>query len=195
MASFFPVGSFAATDLRAEVVSQREDLRLMQEKVGQAQNDLQAMKGENAELQKDVDRLKAEMKSVNTSLDDMKKDISRLEEMIRKLDAAREQDRKTIIEEVGKEIDTLSRKVSRAETSRAEKSPKQVVQEGVEHIVEKGQTLNAIAETYGVSKKTIMEANKLTKSDLKVGQKLFIPTVPEKKDKSTKSKKSTTKSD
>lgn len=184
------ISSFSA-DLRQEVVSQREDLKALQEKFAQVQNDVQAMKGEHDAMQTDIERLKKDVKQTGDSLDDLKKEVARLEELIKRVDALREQDRKTIVEEVSKEIDRLVKKPSRAESATSEKPPKAAkpqTQEGYEHVVEKGQTLAAIAEVYGVTTKTIMEANHLKKTDLKVGQKLFIP-AEEKKIGKPKSKK------
>ena len=49
-------------------------------------------------------------------------------------------------------------------------------QRGVEHTVEAGQTLSAIASAYGVSTRVLVEANRLKNPDaLREGQKLFIP--------------------
>lgn len=47
---------------------------------------------------------------------------------------------------------------------------------GVEHVVESGQTLSAIAQAYGVTVSAIVKANKLSNpNSVRVGQKLFIP--------------------
>jgi len=52
---------------------------------------------------------------------------------------------------------------------------------GVWHAVKKYETLWRIARTYGVSQEEIKEANRLSSSAMKVGQKLFIPEVTEVK--------------
>ena len=47
---------------------------------------------------------------------------------------------------------------------------------GLEHVVESGQTLSAIAQAYGVTVSAIVKANKLANpNSVRVGQKLFIP--------------------
>ena len=51
--------------------------------------------------------------------------------------------------------------------------------EFVEHKVERGTTLTALAKAYGVSVSDIMKANKMKKPVLYAGQKLLIP-VPKK---------------
>ncbi len=168
------IASARDTDLLQEQVSQREDLRLLQEKIGQLQTDLRALKSDHESLNTTVSRLKTDLSDLHQSREQFQKDVERLDGLIRKLDAAREQDRKTIVEEVGREISHLSEK-NKPKPSSSGKPSKSQAQEGVEHTVEKGQTLTAIAEAYGVPKKAIMEANHLTSAELKAGQKLFIP--------------------
>ena len=47
---------------------------------------------------------------------------------------------------------------------------------GLQHVVESGQTLSAIAQAYGVTVSAIVRANKLANpNSVRVGQKLFIP--------------------
>jgi len=164
-----------STDLLREQVSQREDIHLLQEKLDQLKTDLQAIEVENETLNSEITSLKADLAAARKSHENFQKDIARLDGLLRKLDATREQDRETIVEEVGREINRLLKKDSSKPPPSSGKSPKPKVQEGVEHTVEKGQTLIAIAEAYKTSPKSIMEANHMTKPELKVEQKLFIP--------------------
>lgn len=158
-------------ELQKEQVSQREDIKQLQEKMGQTQSDVQAFRIENETLKAEVTRLKVQFSSVQ-------KEVAALEALIKKVDQVREQDRKTIVEEVSKEIAKLVKKTSGGNGGKAPpttKPPPVKTVEGLEHTVAKGESLAAIADAYGVSKKSIVEANKLTKSELKTGQKLFIP--------------------
>lgn len=51
-----------------------------------------------------------------------------------------------------------------------------VYAQGMEHVVETGQTLSQIAIAYGVTVDSLVEANKLKNPDsIRKGQKLFIP--------------------
>ena len=52
---------------------------------------------------------------------------------------------------------------------------------GVWHPVKKHETLWRIARTYGVAPEKIKEANRLSSSEIKVGQKLFVPAATEVK--------------
>lgn len=166
----FAIPAFAQEGLSREAVRQREDIHALQEKLGQFSNDVRAAQEDASSVKGDVARLKSETES-------LRKEISRLEGLLQKLDAAREQDRKTIVEEVAKEIASLRRSAP-PEAPRAAPTPKPakpVVEEGYEHIVAKGDFLASIAEAYGVTVSQIKEANNLKSNELKVGQKLFIP--------------------
>ncbi len=164
-----------STEMRQEQVSQREDIHQLQEKIGGLQSDVRSVREENDALKEEVSRLKEDLMDSRESNTQYQKDIERLDGLVKKLDTAREQDRKIIVEEVSNEISRLSKKISRPPPPDKEKISKSKVEEGVEHVVAKGDTLTAIAKAYGVSKKALMEANDLTKPDLKIGQKLFIP--------------------
>lgn len=171
---------FDDTDLQTEQVRQREDIRQLQEKLAQFQNDVRAAQTENESFKSEISRLKIDLASSQQAQIQFQKEIERLDGLIKKLDAARQQDRKTIVEEVGKEIARMiktsspSTTKSRSENPR-EKTSKPAVEEGLEHIVSKGESLFAIAEAYGVTVKSIKEANQLKTNELRVGQKLFIP--------------------
>ncbi|MBI4023488.1 MAG: LysM peptidoglycan-binding domain-containing protein, partial [Verrucomicrobia bacterium] len=202
MCALLLLAGCSTTELQKEQTSQREELRQLQEKIGQLHTDVQSVQTENESLHSEVDRLKADLAASHESNAQYEKEIERLDSLVKKLDTAREQDRKIIVEEVSQEISRLSKKVSASAApssktktpppkerdapppkGRAESPSKEHavtahkgrVEEGYEHVVAKGDTLTAIAEAYGVSKKAIMDANKLTKPDLKVGQKIFIP--------------------
>lgn len=170
--------SCQSTEIQREQASQREDLRQMQEKVDQLSSNMVAVQNENDGLKEEISRLKSDLDTSNEANAQHMKDIERLDDLVKKLDSAREQDRKIIVTEVSNEINRLSKKISSEgipSGSKSRNTSKPKMEEGVEHVVSKGETLVAIAKAYGVSVKTIMTANKLTKSDLKIGQKLFIP--------------------
>ena len=156
--------------LPRELVRQREDLRALQEKMGQVSNDARAAQEDVASMKGEVARLKSENES-------LRKEIARLEGLLQKLDAAREQDRRAIVEEVSKELATM-RKAATVEAPRpppSSKPQKPVMEEGYEHVVKKGEFLSAIADAYGVTVAQLKEANALKSNDLKVGQRLFVP--------------------
>ena len=164
-----------SNELEREQVSQREDIRELQERIGQLKSDVDMIQDENQMLRDEITQLKRDLSLSQNANVQYQKDIQRLDELVKTLDTAREQDRKIIVDEVSREISRLSKKISSQPSAPKAVSSKAQVEEGLEHIVAKGETLTAIAKAYGVSTQSIMNANKLSKPDLKIGQKLFIP--------------------
>ncbi len=168
--------STRTNEIQQEQVSQGEDIRQLQEKIGQLHSDVQAVAAENDALKAQVAQLKGDLAVSHDTNSQYQKDIQRLDDLVKKLDTAREQDRKLIVDEVSGEISRLSKKIPSAPPPAPKPKPAAPhVEQGVQHVVAKGDTLTAIAQAYGVSVKQIKEANHLGKAELKVGQKLFIP--------------------
>jgi len=164
-----------STDIKREQASQREDLHRLEEKVGFLEADLGQLQTENENLQAEITRVRKDLVAARAENSQYEKDINRLDGLVQKLDTAREQDRKIIVDEVTREIGRLSKKLSSQPSAAPGEAPKGKVEHGVEHTVAKGETLYAIARAYGISVQEIQEANKLGSTSLKVGQKLFIP--------------------
>lgn len=164
---FLALSGRAQESVTREMARQREDLRALQEKLGQFSNDVRGAQEDAAAFKGDLARLKSENES-------LRKEIARLEGLIQKLDAAREQNRRAIVEEVSKELAAF-RKTMAAESSKPAPPPKPVFEEAYEHVVKKGEYLAAIAEAYGVTVAQIKEANQLKSNELKAGQTLLIP--------------------
>lgn len=159
--------------VQREQARQSEDIRRIQEQIGQVANDTRAMQAENEALKAEVARLKTGLAADQ----EVRKELERLDGLIRKVDAAREQDRKVIIEEVARALGQIKQPavIPTPPKNKSVKSAKNPVEEGYEHVVKKGEYLAAIAEAYGVTVKAIKDANQLKTNELKSGQKLFIP--------------------
>lgn len=181
-----------STQIKQEQAAQREDIRELQDKIGKLQTDIVSVQSENDDLKSQVANLKEDLQASRETNTTYRKDIARLDELIKKLDTAREQDRKIIVDEVSSEIGRLSKKIQASTPPPAAPEGHEIIEEGLEHEVSKGETLLAIAKAYGVTMKQIREANNLKSDTLKTGQKLFIPkaSTPTKTSpsKSTKSK-------
>jgi LysM repeat protein len=83
------------------------------------------------------------------------------------VDAARLKDNKALVDELARQLATLganARPLKPAATGDAR-----------EHVVQKGETLTAIARAHGVSVAALRKANNLASDALAVGQKLAIP--------------------
>jgi LysM repeat protein len=169
-------------EIKQEQASQRADIQDLQDRLGKLQSDMVSVQSENDALKTQIANLKEDLSASRESNEQYQKDIARLDDLVKRLDTAREQDRKIIVDEVSQEISRLSKKVQAASAPAPQPAP--VTEEGVEHVVAKGETLNAIAKAYGVTAKQIQDANKLSSTSLKIGQKLFIP----QKSKSSSSK-------
>ena len=88
------------------------------------------------------------------------------------LDAARETDKKVILDQLAKELATMSG--SHGGGGRRA-NPSGGPANGNEYVVQKGDTLTSIAKNNGVTVADLKKANNLTSDSLKVGQKLVIP--------------------
>ncbi len=159
----------------------REDMRLLQEENRRLKGRIEAFDLEVERLNRSVDLLRAAPGGPSMAdLQALQQRIAALETQLRSLDAARERDRKEI-------IDTLTARISQVVSASGAARPRPAAppqtaprrtgpQEGYEHVVEAGQSLSAIAAAYGVTPKAIIDANNLTNPNvLRVGQKLFIP--------------------
>lgn len=158
----------------------RAEIAVMQERNRKLQGRLEGIELELERLQRSIESLqRAPAGPSAAEVQTLQARLAALDTQITSVDAAREKDRQEI-------INTLSTKISQLVGAQAAAArPKAVTpaaakrsgpQEGYEHVVEPGQTLSAIAAAYGVSSKTIIDANNLAKPDqLRVGQKLFIP--------------------
>ncbi|HMP75799.1 MAG TPA: LysM peptidoglycan-binding domain-containing protein [Kiritimatiellia bacterium] len=158
----------------------REDMRLLQEENRRLKGRTEAFDLEIERLNRTVEMLRSAPGGPTVAdLQSLQQRIAALETQLRALDAARERDRKEI-------IDTLTARISQVVAGSSNNRPRPTTttttkrpsgpQEGYEHVVESGQTLSAIASAYNVSAKSIIDANNLTRPDqLRVGQKLFIP--------------------
>ena len=126
-------------------------------------------------------------------------ELNKVVETIRKLDAQREADKKQILEEItnlGKSLrDSLtpaprpSREPPPSEKPEKKNGAPPANPEGAWYVIEKGNTLTAIIAAHNeefkkkgrkTSLKLVLDANpKVEPKSLNVGQKIFIPMVPE----------------
>ena len=98
--------------------------------------------------------------------------LARVEQRVEEVNRLREQDKQQIVDSLSERIAQILRASAPASNSRRPA----VSGYGREHVVAAGQTLSDIAKAYGVTVKTIADANNLSNLDvLRVGQKLFIP--------------------
>lgn len=126
-------------------------------------------------LRKAEDRGNSAEDARKTDMAGLERKITALESRMAALEAAREKDKKEIVDKLSEAMaELVNRKLS-------QQSPRPVQQQrtespGVEHIVKDGETLGSISRLYGASVQAIVAANDLKNADsIKAGQKLVIP--------------------
>jgi len=155
---------------QADFDSLRTDMDGLKERLNIIQAEQQALARDVEALR----RMPREDAAVRTRVD-------QLEQQLRAVNAARESDRRQIVDELSKKVAGLinSGSATRGSSSGTRTSSGRSgasAETGYEHVVKSGETLSAIAQAYKVSIGTIMKANAIKSSDkLLVGQKLFIP--------------------
>jgi LysM repeat protein len=155
--------SFSA--LRAEQPDPHQ-LGVLDEKVSRLSAQVEDLQFQQQQMKKDIEAIRTEMQELRRAASGPGSgDLKALEDRINAVDAARQADRKAIIDQLAKELSGTS----------SGKSAGKPIADAKEHVVAKGDTLSAIAKTYGVSVADLKKANSLTGDDLKVGQKLTIP--------------------
>ena len=169
-------------EIQREQVSQRQTIMELQEKQETLNVNLQNTQEENARLRQQIEEMKTELQASRQTSSAYAGDIARLDELVQKMNSAREKDRRVILDEVSQELARMSQRTASAYSTSSGPSaspppPKKAASEvGYEHIVKKGETLFAIAKAYGIPAIAIAKANGLKEtSPLKAGQTLFIP--------------------
>ena len=152
----------------------REDILVLQEKVEHLAARVDAMETEveciQQELQQQAAANSADRSRTAAAFEQR---VADLEKTLARLEKERAADRQAIIDQLSRKIAELLRKSGSAPTGRRVNRGSDY---GYEHVVKAGETLSEIAAAYGVTVRSIVEANDIPNPDrLRVGQKLFIP--------------------
>jgi predicted RNase H-like nuclease (RuvC/YqgF family) len=139
---------------------------VLDEKVSRLSAQVDDLQFQQQQMKKDIERLQAEVQDARRAAGGVAPtDLKALEDRIAAVDAARQADKKAIIDQLAKEL---------AGAGKAPK-PEPTTTGGKDHVVQKGETLTTIAKAAGVSVAELKKANDLTGDEIKVGQKLVIP--------------------
>lgn len=159
------------------------------EELIKVKQDVSSLKGQLEEIQYKIDKIEKTERQQSNELNatlkewrketqsDIEKRVSGTEAKIEALEKKHSQDKKElqersniIVEEVTKENKELRREI---ESVRKSESPQ--IDAGY-YVVSQGDNLSKIAQMYGISIKTLMEANSITDpNSIHTGQKLNIP--------------------
>ncbi|MEI6168335.1 MAG: LysM peptidoglycan-binding domain-containing protein [bacterium] len=148
------------------MAQQQADMEKLRENVQRIQEKINGLELEQQNLQRDIGSMKGAPKEDTV----VRNRLDTLERQVQSLAAARDSDRKQIVNQVASIVGS-----SGSGSSGKSSSGRGSSQTGVEHVVESGQTLSAIAAAYKVSASSIKKANSMKSDTLRVGQKLFIP--------------------
>jgi LysM repeat protein len=145
-----------------------QSLGILDEKVSHLQAQIEDLQFQQQKSQKEVEKLQADLEELRrsggaVSVNDMKA----LDDRITAVDAARQKDKQAIIDQLAKELANLGGGKPTGKPT--------APSEGKEHVVQKGETLSAIAKSYGVTVVDLKKVNNLSSDDIRVGQKLAIP--------------------
>ncbi len=152
---------------------QQADFDAMQTDIAALKERLNVIQVEQQALARDIETLRRtprEDAAARTRLD-------QIEQQIHALSAAREADRREIVDEISHKVAGLVNASGGSSSSGRSSSGKGGGTEtGYEHTVKAGETMSAIAQAYKVSVSAVMKANNMKAGDkIRVGQKLFIP--------------------
>lgn len=171
VAVFFACAATTAS-VHAEQQTVPQQLSILDERLSKLRADVDALQFSQQQIQQDIKQVQAQFEDLRrTGPSASANDIQALEARIRAVDAARETDKKVILDQLAKELAALGG--ARNSGSPPPSPPPPAT--GNEHIVQKGETLTSIAKNYGVTIAELRKANSLTSDTLKVGQKLVIP--------------------
>lgn len=183
----FFLGLLATTSLLAqrvdpralELANLREDVRLLQQTVGELNASVIQLQHDTAALSSQAESGKfayVTLVQLNEALAQLKQatDATLAEQKRETLQAVAQQ-----ISKLAKETNAAVAAVAKGQASRPTISTQftdDFPKEGVTHTVQTGESLSSIAKKYGVPMKTIQNANRIADpTKLLVGQSLFIP--------------------
>ena len=164
--------SFVPATVRAQQTV-AQSLSVLEEKLDRLRAQVEDLQFRQQKMQTQIDEMQ-------TRLTDLRKagpgvtadDLQALQNRIQAVDAARVKDKQVILDQLAKELSALGG----GRPAPPGKSHGPAPAEGKEHVVQKGETLAAIAKQHGVAVADLVKANNLANpNDLKVGQKLVIP--------------------
>lgn len=148
---------------------EREDILMLRDENARIRGRIETLEMEYRQITRDVGQMKtASSAESDRQRRETDRRLAEIEQKLQAVDAAREKDRVTIVEELSKRIaQIMAQRPSAASYSGPVKG---------RHEVRDGETLSSIAQQYGVRASVIAEANDLANPDLlRKGQTLIIP--------------------
>ncbi|HEY8993433.1 MAG TPA: LysM peptidoglycan-binding domain-containing protein [Lacunisphaera sp.] len=170
-------GSLSAqSDPRSELAALRQDVLLLNQRVGELTMTVEQLTRDNAALQEKAGRSYATVEQLNKAIADVN----------RTMQAELGDQKKEVLAQVAGQLEKLGRQTNAALDSLAKnQATRPVVQttfsddfpkEGINYTVQSGDSLAVIARKNNAKQQDIINANKISDpSRIRVGQTLFIP--------------------
>jgi len=177
--------SAQSDNLRVSVANLRQDVNLLAQNVKALRLEIEEMRRENARLRAQVAAASSDQ-DTEAQIGNLSTAIEKLRREYRQADEAQ---KKQIIDEVSRQMDTLAKETQSAINAVAKavdsapnvSTPVHFSEDypktGITYTVHSGDTLSQIARQHGSSVKDIQNANKISNParDLHVGETIFIP--------------------
>jgi LysM repeat protein len=167
--------SIPAANAAYEITSLREDVRMLQQRVGELAMTIEQLNRDNNTLQTKANQSYVTLDQLNRAISDMN----------RSLQSGLGEQKKDILGQVGNQMEKLAKQTQAAVDAVAKgQATRPVVtsfsddfpKEGVDYTVQTGDTIAVIAKKNNAKAQDIINANKISDpSKIQVGQKLFIP--------------------
>lgn len=163
-------------NLAFELASLREDLRLLQQRVGELTLTVEQLNRENAQLQTKANQSYVTVEQLNRSIADVNRSVQ----------GALAEQKRDVLQQVASHIERLGKQTNAALDALAKgQATRPTVQtefsdefprDGVNYTVQSGDTISRIAERHNSRVQDIINANKIADpTKIRVGQSLFIP--------------------
>jgi LysM repeat protein len=161
-----------------ELANLREDVRLLNQRMGELQLRVEQLERENLELRSRANAQNyATVAQLNEAIADLNRAIKSSSaavktETLQQVSSQMER----LAQQTNNAIDSLARGINSARSPVVPSFSDDFPKEGISYTVQKGDTLALIAKKTGASARDIINANKLADpSRIQVGQTLFIP--------------------
>ena len=157
----------------------REDQGILDDKMRRLESDVKTLMLEMDDLKYAVERMQADSANASTAQFNAQQDaMDALQSRVKEVESARVKDREEIVAKLSQKVAALVNASSgtTVPSGGGTRPTGQASEFGYEHTVKPGETLSHIAQAYGVSANSIIQANGLKNpKTLRVDQKLFIP--------------------
>jgi len=164
-------------DPTPQIARERENILLLREELHKTAGRLEALEMEQQRLQATVEETrKRQTGAAEQQARQALERVDGLERRLAQLDAARERDKKEIVDALSARMAQILQGAGGGATSRSRPAARPAGPGEQTHTIRGGESLSSIAARYGVRVSALMEANGLNSADhIRAGDTLIIP--------------------